>query len=399
MAKTVLVPTEGGTNPCLISNWAVKEGDVVSLGDMLCEAETDKSVLDILATADGTVLKIIYGDGEIAPVLTPIAIIGTPGEDITDLLPDKTALEKSEQVSNDVYNCNELKEDSIAVSPRAKRYAKEHHIDLTGIKGTGFNNAIIEKNVKDAENACTDYKDLAYELKDEDEYIVYQQTSIERTSASRLFQSMLSSAQSTMSAQADVNNMMSLRRRIMCVGQKYGMPHITINDMILYAVARVLVKHPEINSVWSGEELHRYKHVHLGMAVDTERGLLVPVIRNADMLSLLELSIQTKKLIDAAKSGKLSASQMQGGTFTVSNIGSMGIRMFTPIINPPQTCILGIGTVEESFHWDKNRNVVESSAMTLSLTHDHRAVDGAPAARFLKDLRNFLEDYDVMLIR
>ena len=240
---------------------------------------------------------------------------------------------------------------------------------------------------------------MAYELKDEDEYIVYQQTSIERTSASRLFQSMLSSAQSTMSAQADVNNMMSLRRRIMCVGQKYGMPHITINDMILYAVARVLVKHPEINSVWSGEELHRYKHVHLGMAVDTERGLLVPVIRNADMLSLLELSIQTKKLIDAAKSGKLSASQMQGGTFTVSNIGSMGIRMFTPIINPPQTCILGIGTVEESFHWDKNRNVVESSAMTLSLTHDHRAVDGAPAARFLKDLRNFLEDYDVMLIR
>lgn len=412
MAKTVIVPTEGGTNPCFISKWNVKEGDTVSMGDMLCEAETDKSVLDILAPIDGTILKIIYGNDEMAPVLTPIAIIGNPGEDIEGLIPDKAAAGGAVETESKPETKLEIKPlpqistptisertNSIYASPRAKRYAKEHNIDLTGITGTGFNGAIIERNVIETALRYVADVDTNKMAAKDDEYTVYRQTLTERTSAERLMSSLRQSAQTTMSTQANAEKMMSLRKRINLVGEKYGISRVTVNDMVLFATAQVLAEHSEINSVWSGEELHRYKHVHLGVAVDTERGLIVPVIRNADTMSLTEISVSARKLITAAREGKISAAQMSGGTFTVSNIGHMGIKTFTPIVNPPQVCILGVGAVEPAYCRDENGDIVETSNLTLNLTHDHRAVDGAPAARFLQELCDFIKDYDVMMVK
>lgn len=428
MATTIIVPTEGGTNPCLISKWAVKEGDVVSLGDMLCEAETDKSVLDILATVDGTILKIVYGDGEMAPVLTPIAIIGEPGEDISGLIPEKKPLEQpAEEKVESRPAAAPVQAPAAPVaastaaapiapvtaaapafvpqmaegamprhrnsSPRAKRYAREHGISLEGITGTGYNGAVIEKNVMDAYQAlvasgCTG-------VQDGEDYTVYRQTMIEKTSAARLMNSLLTAAQSTMSAQANAEIMVNLRKRI----KEAGVAPVTFNDMVLYAVAKVLKEHPEINCVWAGEDLHRYKHVHLGVAVDTERGLVVPVIRNADTMSLSELSDAARVLVEKARTGKLSPAEMSGGTFTVSNIGAMGVRTFTPIVNPPQVCIMGVGAIEPWFALNDEGEVVPTQVINLSLTHDHRAVDGAPAARFLSDVCSFIKDYDIMLAK
>jgi pyruvate dehydrogenase E2 component (dihydrolipoamide acetyltransferase) len=180
--------------------------------------------------------------------------------------------------------------------------------------------------------------------------------------------------------------------------EKLGLPNITLNDIVLYAVSRTLKKHPDLNAHFLGDSMRLFSNVNLGMAVDTERGLLVPTVFGAEKLSLAEIAANAKELAAAAQSGKISPDLLSGGTFTVSNLGAFGIEMFTPVINPPQTAILGVCNI--TYRQKKvGDTFVTYPAMGLSLTYDHRAVDGAPASRFLKDLCASLEAFDILLAK
>ena len=202
-------------------------------------------------------------------------------------------------------------------------------------------------------------------------------------------------AQLTLNSSFDATNLLAYRAKLKENGEALGLSKITINDMVLFAVARILPKYPEINANLVGDTFRKYKHANVGMAVDTERGLLVPVIFGAEKLSLSDISAQAKVLAGKAREGKCSPDEMSGGSFTVSNLGSMGVESFTPVINPPQTAILGVCCTTNRLKADGK----VYPAMGLSLTFDHRAVDGAPAAKFLKELCTALENFDLLLAK
>lgn len=424
MATAVMVPTEGGENPCLINNWAHKEGDKVELGDMLCEAETDKSVLDILATANGTLLKILYGNGQEAPVLTPIAVIGEPGEDISEFLaPQLTSGTHVEEPlptqesgsspeldpgcedhpntvepagSEPVPAFKEQEEHSarseVLISPRARKYAEKNDISLEGLKGTGYLNSIVERDVAAHCSIVTSPK--ASEKSEEPDYTVYQLSRVEQVSGKRLLKSLSESAQATMSIQINADKLKALHKELRGQGAQFGLSGITINDMFMFAAAKVLCRHPRVNSIFSDGELRQYRHVHISMAVATEKGLYVPVIPYADELSLPELSQKAKYMAQRAHEGLLLPSEQEGGTITVSNLGARGITVFTPIINPPQVCILGVGGIRPGLV-TRGDEIVPGYVMEVSLTHDHRVLDGAPCADFLKELAGFIAEFDI----
>lgn len=423
MATAVMVPTEGGENPCLINNWAHKEGDKVELGDMLCEAETDKSVLDILATANGTLLKILYGNGQEAPVLTPIAVIGEPGEDISGFLATQPAsgTHDAEPVSTQMPGHSpELKSDcedrpstvesagseaapgfkkrekhpsgsETLISPRARKYAEKNNISLEGLKGTGYLNSIVERDVAAYSMATSPQ---ASEKPEEPDYTVYQLSRVEQVSGQRLMKSLSESAQATMSIQINADKLKAMHKVLRVQGAQFGLSGITINDMFMFAAAKVLCRHPRVNSVFCDGELRQYRHVHISMAVAAEKGLYVPVIPYADELTLPELSQKAKHMAQRAHEGLLLPGEQDGGTITVSNLGAKGITVFTPIINPPQVCIIGVGGIRPGLV-TRGDEIVPGYVMDVSLTHDHRVLDGAPCADFLKELAGFIEKFDI----
>jgi pyruvate dehydrogenase E2 component (dihydrolipoamide acetyltransferase) len=203
-------------------------------------------------------------------------------------------------------------------------------------------------------------------------------------------------AQLTHHSSADATAMLALRARYK-TGAKSGEPDITLNDMLLFAVARVLKRHPDMNAHFLGDRLRRFEPVNLGIAVDTERGLMVPTLFGADSMSLEEISVKSRELAGKCRDGAISPDMLSGGTFTVSNLGSLGVELFTPVINPPQTGILGVCAMLERPRRSKDGQVSFYPAMGLSLTYDHRAVDGAPASRFLKDLCDSISNFDKLL--
>jgi pyruvate dehydrogenase E2 component (dihydrolipoamide acetyltransferase) len=220
-------------------------------------------------------------------------------------------------------------------------------------------------------------------------------TNIRKVIAKSMHASLSEMAQLTLNSSFDATNLLAYRAKLKANGEALGLSKITINDMILYAAARVLPNYPEINANLIDNTFRKYKHANIGMAVDTDRGLLVPVIFGSDTLTLAELSAQAKTLAGKAREGKLSPDEMSGGSFTISNLGSMGVESFTPVINPPQTAILGVCCTTNRL----NAEGKVYPAMGLSLTFDHRAVDGAPAAKFLKELCTALENFDLLLAK
>jgi pyruvate dehydrogenase E2 component (dihydrolipoamide acetyltransferase) len=221
-----------------------------------------------------------------------------------------------------------------------------------------------------------------------------------------MLQSLHSQAQLTLNTSADARAMQAFRKKLKDSPEELGLGGITLNDFVLYAVSRTLPQHPELNALWAGDRILRYARVHLAFAVDTPRGLMVPVIRNADLLPLKALSTEAKRLAAACTEGGISPDELSGGTFTVSNLGGLGVENFTPILNAPQVGILGVGTIElkpvmttERAAGDAANNVRFVPHLGLSLTIDHQAVDGAPGARFLKDLCGALAGFDILLAK
>lgn len=434
MANVVIMPRQGqSVESCIITTWQKHPGDKVEVGDILFSYETDKSAFDEPAQVAGTMLAVLANEGDVVPCLDPVCVIGAEGEDISALIKkgdeaeaapaEEAKAEEAKPVAEAEATVSEST-DRVFISPRARHLALKTGCDLSKVIPTGPHGRIIERDVNKALDAgfttTTDRIEAffsgkliaeeaapAAEIKEEvktvaapvaDDLRAYDEepfSNVRKVIAKSMHASLSEMAQLTLNSSFDATNLLAYRKKLKENGEALGLSKITINDMVLYAVARILPNYPEINANVVDKTFRKFRHANVGMAVDTERGLLVPVLFGAEKMTLAELSTQTKTLAGKARDGKLSPDEMSGGSFTVSNLGSMGVESFTPVINPPQTAILGVCCTV-------NRLKADGSvypAMGLSLTFDHRAVDGAPAAKFLKELCDALANFDLLLAK
>jgi pyruvate dehydrogenase E2 component (dihydrolipoamide acetyltransferase) len=431
---------------CIINEWLVQEGDKVTEGQHICDIETDKATFEIESPADGTVLGIFYPVDADVEVLKTIAIIGEPGEDISTLRPgdESRDVEEAPEVRDDTPEPQELvspaelspseaESPASGASPRAKNLAREKSIDIAGLAGTGPHGRVIERDVAAARRTAVSPAAQARAL---DEGLAVPSTGtgiggrvlaadlaaaqpeavgtavaalefpgnvtqipvkgVRRLVAERMHASLQSSAQLTHHASADARAVLNYRHKCKTAPDEAGVAGITINDAVLFATVKTLAEFPELNAHWQGDRIARFENVHLGLAVDTPRGLVVPVIRYANLMSLKQLSAEAKRLAKACIDGEVDPDFLTGGTFTVTTLGALGIEAFTPVLNMPEVGILGVCTIQPKpvIHGDEVEFIPH---MGLSLTFDHRAVDGAPAARFLVSLRQKLTQFELTL--
>ena len=432
MANLAIMPRQGqSVESCIITSWHKKVGDKVAEGDILYSYETDKSAFDEPSLYTGTLLKVFCEEGDVVPCLDPVCIIGDPGEDISALLPKKEEAkaeapaeakeEKREAPAEAPAATGKVEAGArVKISPRAKKLALESGVDMTKVVPTGPNGRIIERDINSAldKGFKADIASVEAFLKGEavaaaeeapaspaaaqavaaanfGEYEEVPMSGVRRAIARSMHASLSEMAQLTLNATFDATKMMSYRASLKAGSEAMGLPKITLNDMVFFAVSRVLPDHPDVNATLKDDKIRRYVHANVGLAVDTDRGLLVPTIFGADTMSLAELAKANKAAAAKAKDGALTPDEMSGGTFTVTNLGSLGVESFTPVINPPQVAILGVCAMTNRLRDDGT----VYPAMGLSLTFDHRAIDGAPAARFLKDLCTALENFGLILAK
>ncbi len=437
MASLILMPKVGITvESCVITKWHKAKGDAVKTGDLLFSYETDKASVDEEAKEDGVILEIFRVEGDDVPCLEGVAVIGKEGEDYSDLIPkneDAPVEEVKEEIKDEPVVIKEEiavtaeKSENFKASPRAKNYAKKHGIDLKTVSPTGPYGRIVEADVIRAEKEGPVLTSAALGL-DKDingvvgtgiggritvsnlsakaeapvvavpDVEVVKLSNIRKVIAKSMMNSLSSTAQLTNSSSFDATTIMNYRKALKDTDESLGLSKITINDIILFAVSRALKNHRDLNAHLINDEMHYFNGVHLGIAVDTPRGLLVPTLFNADKMSLAEISENTKILINKTKDGSIEPDYLQGASFTISNLGTLGVESFTPVINPPQTGILGVCTVTDKIKV-VNGEIKPYKSMGLSLTYDHRAVDGAPAARFLMELKTILENFTAYLAK
>ncbi len=429
MANPVIMPRQGqSVESCIITTWHKKKGDTVAEGDILFSYETDKSAFDEKSLFSGTMLAVLCEEGDVVPCLDTVCIIGNEGEDISALVGGSAPAEEEKieeakaeaAVAAPVSTAVERSEgERVKISPRAKALALKSGVDMTAVIPTGPHGRIIERDINAALDkgatatigAVEDFLSgkapaaapAAEEaiaaapapVAAEAEYEEVPMSGVRRAIARSMHASLSEMAQLTLNASFDATALMDWRKQLKAGGEAMGLGKISINDMVMYAVSRVLLDHPTLNATLVDNTMRLYKHANVGMAVDTDRGLLVPTIFKADTLSLADFAKATKAAAAKAREGSLTPDEMSGGSFTVTNLGSLGIESFTPVINPPQTAILGVCAVTNRLKADGT----VYPAMGLSLTFDHRAVDGAPAAKFLKDLCTALENFGLLLAK
>jgi len=409
MAIPVLMPKQGqSVESCLIIKWNKKEGDKVKAEEPICEVETDKAVFEVVAPEAGEILKIFFKAGDDVPVLQTIAIIGQAGEKIEHLIPKTSVsvLEDEYEENKKITSSGEytqkikssFKSSQIRISPVARRLAEEKGIDFAHLIGTGPGGRIVKKDIEKAllqgEQTSIINKDKKFpgpikEIKVE---------GVRKIIAERMLNSLQSTAQLTLNTSADASNLLACRKWLKSSPKTQELDNININDLLLYMVANILPKFKNMNAHFLKDKILEFEHIHLGFAVDTPRGLMVPVIRNANYLSLKEISKEAKRLSVSCLEGKIQPGELQGGTFTVTNLGTMGIESFTPILNVPQVAILGICNIYPK-PIIKEDEVKFIPHLGLSLTFDHRVIDGAPAARFLQELCMFIANFDLKKIK
>lgn len=434
MANVVIMPRQGqSVESCIITAWQKKKGDHVEVKDILFSYETDKSAFDEPSQFSGTVLEVLWNEGDVVPCLEPVCIIGEPGEDISALLPKKAeaqaaaeapkADEAPKAAAEAAATVSESSGERVFISPRARKLALESGVDMTKVVSTGPHGRIIERDINKALDqgfvATTEKVELflagkPVETDNEAEesaapapaaaaaapadlraYDEEPLSNVRKVIAKSMHQSLAEMAQLTLNSSFNAKSLLDYRAKLKAGAETLGLGKITINDMVLYAVSRILPKYPEINANLVDGKFRKFRHANVCVAVDTDRGLLVPVIFGAETMTLSEIAKRSKELASQAREGKCSPDDMSGGSFTVSNLGSMGVESFTPVINPPQTAILGVCCTTNRL--DAEGKVYP--AMGLSLTFDHRAVDGAPAAKFLKELCTALENFELLLAK
>ncbi|MDX1542611.1 MAG: pyruvate dehydrogenase complex dihydrolipoamide acetyltransferase [Christiangramia sp.] len=406
-----------------VATWLKKEGDKVEEGDILAEIETDKATMEFESFYDGTLLKIGIQEGETAKVDSLLAIIGPEGTDVSKIDTSggakkaKKSSGKDKQTDtskdSDKQDAGEKKSGSqaegkdgerIFASPLAKKMAEDKGINLADVKGSGENGRIVKKDIEDfkgAEKPAEAKADSAekttaaaqpYVPAGEESFEERKNSQMRKTIAKRLGESKFTAPHYYLTIEVDMANAMASRKHI------NEMPDVKVsfNDMVIKASAMALRKHPQVNSQWTGEAMKFAKHIHMGVAVAVDEGLVVPVLKFADQMSLTQIGGNVKDLAGKARNKKIQPSDMEGSTFTVSNLGMFGIVEFTSIINQPNSAILSVGTIVEK-PVVRNGEIVVGNTMKLTLACDHRTVDGATGAAFLQTLKTYLENPVTML--
>ena len=405
-----MMPNVGITvETCVLTKWLKQKGETVEEGEVLFTYETDKSTLEQEAPVSGTVLEIFFGEDSDVPVMTNVCVIGAPGEDVEEFRPGMSAKEEAAPVKEEAP-ASPVKADApaaapvrntgfIKASPRAKTLAKKRGVDLQYVGGTGPDGRIIERDVFEAARGSgLNGANRSVSFESDGGYVDEKMSVIRRTIAKQMSASLQTAAQLTHTLSFDATDILAFRKGIKS-GEIQGYGNITLNDMILFVVSRTLAKpeHRALNAHLLENDIMRYfSGVHMGVAVDTDRGLMVPTLFDCDKKPLNIISEEAKALAAKCRNGSALPDDLKGGTFTVSNLGAYGIEHFTPVINVPQTAILGVNTITTQIK-AVNGGIQTYQAMGLSLTYDHRAVDGGPASRFLSELKNSLENFTSFL--
>ncbi|QKE07785.1 acetoin dehydrogenase complex dihydrolipoyllysine-residue acetyltransferase [Bacillus cereus] len=400
MAVEVVMPKLGmAMKEGIITSWNIKAGDNVAKGELIASINSEKIETEIEAPADGTVLDIAVSEDEGVPPGTVICYIGKPNEKVevhegTKVEEELTASEVPQNVQHPEPLGKEVtNKQRIKISPVAKKIAKTENLDIKSLLGTGPGGRITKVDVLKA----LEERVAVPEVLEQEESKVIPVTGIRKAIANRMHASLQNSAQLTLTMKVDVTDLVALHKEIAEVVQKRYDNKLTITDFVSRAVVLALGDHKEMNSAYIDDAIHQFEHVHLGMAVALEKGLVVPAIRFANNLSLVELSKEIKNVAQKARAGNLNSDDMQGTTFTISNLGSFGIEYFTPVLNTPETGILGVGAIEYVPVY-KGKKFKKGSILPLSLTFDHRVLDGAPAAAFLRTIKRYLEEPVTILL-
>lgn len=456
MATVVIMPRQGqSVDSCVITKWHKQKGESVQVGDLLFSYETDKASFDEEAKVNGMLLAVFFEEGDDVPCLTNVCVIGYEGESAVEYHP--IIKEPSADAEAPVSTDNELQAvelnepeniypatgtDTLKISPRARNLAEKSGIDYRYATPTGPYGRIVEKDIVDLKESGMMFTNSAKEahlqentgqqpdgtglggritLNDLDNQtdikqfetqvvastesntaeLLYEEvkvSNIRKVIAKAMHQSLLSTAQLTLNASFDVTDIVEFRKKVKVIGSQLGLENITLNEMIICAVSRTLANHSALNAYFLDDRMLFFKNVNIGIAVDTERGLMVPTLFNANMKSLNQISVEAKQLVKQCQTGSINPDLLKNASFTVTNLGALDIESFTPVLNPPQTGILGINNITQKVK-EVEDDFIFYPAMGLSLTFDHRALDGAPAARFLKELKNNLENFSTLLAR
>lgn len=424
MAEVIYMPKLSDTmTEGVVAEWHKKVGDPVKSGELLAEIETDKATMEFESFYDGVLLHIGVEKGKTAPVNALLAIIGQAGEDVQALIANAgSAAEAPSEPKEEVKEApkadpapsaapaattapavsapkaapvvSSASNGRIFASPLAKKLAEEKGIDLGFIQGTGEGGRITKRDVDHyvPYNAPTGGGMVASSAGLVESYTDVPNSQMRKAIAKTLSASKFSAPHFYLKMEVDMDNAIAARK---VINSAEGVK-VSFNDMIIKAVAIALKKHPKVNADWLGESIRYNNHVHIGVAVAVEEGLVVPVVRFADSKGISQLGEEIKDLAGRARDRKLKPEEMQGGTFAVSNLGMYGIEDFTSIINPPNGCILSVGQIKET-PVVKNGQIVPGNVMKLSLSCDHRVVDGAIGSAFLQTLKQYMENPVMML--
>jgi len=395
MTKLGLTMKEG-----TVVNWLKNEGERVEKGEPLLEVETEKISSELEAPASGVLLKITAQKGATVLVSGLLGIIGEPGEDVSSISNDAIRVEISEatpktEASNPAEN--EISSERLRISPLARKIAEEQKIDLTKITGTGPNGRIIKEDVLRvaAKTETTDSSAPSLSKEGIEIAEVISLVGMRKTIADRLSQSYNSAVHTTVMTEIDMTEASNLRKNLLIkIKEETGTP-LTYTSIIVKAAASALREHKIVNSTIEDQEIKILKNVNVGVAVDIQEGLIVPVIHNADQKSLPQIAALLANLAEKARNQTLSMEEVSMGTFTVTNLGMLGVHTFIPIINPPQSAILGVGAIEEKPVIFGGK-IEARPRLNLSLVYDHRIINGAEAARFLQTMKRILENASAM---
>lgn len=426
MAEVLRMPKMSDTmTEGVIAVWHKKVGDPVRSGDILADVETDKATMELENFVNGVLLHVGVPQGSSVPVDAIIAIVGKEGEDISGLLtstgprsntdeknirPDASSVVVEMPVSatnaalpslDNARLAQPTDEQSLGrtkASPLARKMAEERGIDLTGIRGSGDGGRIVRRDLESIASGKSAVSSLAspsttYESQGQESFEMVTISPMRKTIARRLAESKFTAPHFYLNMEVDMGRAVESRSRL----NEVSGVKISFNDLVVKAVAMSLPHHPAVNASWQGDSIRYNKHVHLGVAMAVEDGLLVPVVRFANQKSLSQIAQETASLADRARQKKLQAPDWEGNTFTISNLGMFGIESFTAIINPPDACILAVGAIRQEAVV-RNGEIVVGHRMKLTLSCDHRVVDGATGAAFLQRLKNLLEEPLRMLL-
>ena len=421
-----------------IVNWNKNEGDNIETGDVLLEVETDKAVMEVEAQDKGVIGKILYNLNDNVEVGKVIALILEKGETVDDIKDYKVGSNKNDNVemtsedennvnnkneekyesqdkvsnvsclqsnqeNNYICSCNDRQTNKVFSSPLARNVAKINNIDINDVAkqgGTGPNGRIIKDDVLKFLSSCASCNCFASVGRNSVEYTDVEPSSMRRAVANRLLESKQQSPHWYLKIQANMSNFVSFRQEINKMAKIVdGKPEykISANDIITMAVAKALKKHPDINSSWVNGKIRKYNNIDVSIAVAVGDGIFTPIVKNVDQKGILQISSEIKELVKKAKEGKLVPADYSGGNISISNLGMYGVQEFISIINPPQSCIIAVGAIEDSVV-AVSGEVFVSPTCNLFLSADHRVIDGAVLATFASDLRNMLENPALMLL-